>query len=104
VNFDVPHTPDDYIHRVGRTARAAATGDAFTFVAPEEVQQVRAIEQATGRTIQRRMLRDFAYDAHTDEKLEIPLRERLAAVRTRRTEERARATARPAQRRTRSRP
>jgi ATP-dependent RNA helicase RhlE len=50
------------------------------------------------------MLRDFAYDAHTDEKLEIPLRERLAAVRTRRTEERARATARPAQRRTRSRP
>src|SRR6266567_9000962 len=36
VNFDVPHLPEDYIHRVGRTARADATGDAFTFVSPEE--------------------------------------------------------------------
>ena len=36
VNFDVPTVPEDYIHRVGRTARAEATGDAFTFVAPEE--------------------------------------------------------------------
>ena len=36
VNFDVPHLPDDYIHRVGRTARMEATGDAFTFVSPEE--------------------------------------------------------------------
>ena len=36
VNFDVPKVPEDYIHRVGRTARAEAVGDAFTFVAPEE--------------------------------------------------------------------
>ncbi|HEX3580441.1 MAG TPA: DEAD/DEAH box helicase, partial [Thermoanaerobaculia bacterium] len=36
VNFDVPHVPEDYIHRVGRTARAEMTGDAITFVAPEE--------------------------------------------------------------------
>ena len=41
VNFDVPHVPEDYIHRVGRTARAEATGDAFTFVSPEEEQDLR---------------------------------------------------------------
>jgi ATP-dependent RNA helicase RhlE len=36
VNFDVPNVPDDYIHRVGRTARAGATGEAFTFVSHQE--------------------------------------------------------------------
>src|SRR5207248_4280629 len=41
VNFDVPTAPEDYIHRVGRTARAEATGDAFTFVAPEEEPELR---------------------------------------------------------------
>ncbi len=45
VNFDVPAAPDDYIHRVGRTARAEATGHAFTFVAPEEEPDLRAIEK-----------------------------------------------------------
>src|SRR5213594_2046255 len=48
VNFDVPNVPDDYIHRVGRTARAELTGDAFTFVAPEEATELRAIERAIG--------------------------------------------------------
>ena len=48
VNFDVPHLPEDYIHRVGRTARAEATGDAFTFVAPEEEGELRQIERAVG--------------------------------------------------------
>ncbi|HET6765563.1 MAG TPA: DEAD/DEAH box helicase, partial [Longimicrobiaceae bacterium] len=46
VNFDVPHVPEDYIHRVGRTARAEATGDAYTFVSPDEEQDLRAIERA----------------------------------------------------------
>ena len=45
VNFDVPMVPDDYIHRVGRTARAEATGEAFTFVSPEEESDLRAIER-----------------------------------------------------------
>jgi ATP-dependent RNA helicase RhlE len=36
VNFDLPAAPEDYIHRVGRTARAEATGEAYSFVAPEE--------------------------------------------------------------------
>ena len=42
VNFDVPHLPEDYVHRVGRTARAEATGDAYTFVSPEEEGDLRA--------------------------------------------------------------
>ena len=46
VNFDVPIVPEDYIHRVGRTARAEATGSAFTLVAPEEEGDLRGIEKA----------------------------------------------------------
>ena len=53
VNFDVPLVPEDYIHRVGRTARAEATGDAFTFVAPNEEADLRAIEQAIGKRLPR---------------------------------------------------
>ena len=51
VNFDVPTSPEDYIHRVGRTARAEATGDAFTLVAPEEEGDLRAIERVVGRRL-----------------------------------------------------
>jgi ATP-dependent RNA helicase RhlE len=61
VNFDVPMVPDDYIHRVGRTGRAEATGDAFTFVAPEEESDLRAIEKAIGRRLPRVTLPDFDY-------------------------------------------
>lgn len=53
VNYDVPNVADDYIHRVGRTARAEATGDAITFVSPEEEEDLRSIEQALGRRIPR---------------------------------------------------
>ena len=49
VNFDVPMAPDDYIHRVGRTGRAEATGEAFTFVSPEEEGELRDIERVIGR-------------------------------------------------------
>ena len=93
VNFDVPATSDDYIHRVGRTARAEATGDAFTFYSPDEEQLVRAIEHAVGRRIERRTLTEFDYSAKA-EKLEVPLQERLNAIRARRSEERKRSEAR----------
>jgi len=53
VNFDVPKAPEDYIHRVGRTARAEAVGEAFTFVAPDEESDLRAIERAVGRQLPR---------------------------------------------------
>ncbi len=53
VNFDVPMVPEDYVHRVGRTARAKATGDAITFVASDEeplIQQDRVPDRADPRT------------------------------------------------------
>ncbi len=91
VNFDVPAVPDDYIHRSGRTARAEATGDAFTFVSPDEEGDFRAIERALGRPIPRVTVAGFDYTARTTERLEIPLADRIAAIRARKTQERARA-------------
>ncbi len=61
VNFDVPLVADDYIHRVGRTGRAEATGEAFTFVAPEEEGSLRTIERAIGKPLPRVLLPDFDY-------------------------------------------
>ena len=63
VNFDVPHVPEDYIHRVGRTARAELTGDAFTLVSPEEEGDVRAIERHLGTPLPRHRLEGFDYTA-----------------------------------------
>ncbi len=86
VNFDVPQTPDDYIHRVGRTARAETTGDAFTFISPEEESMLREIERAVGKRLPRVTLSDFDYNAKVEGKLEIPLAERLAAMRAQRSQ------------------
>jgi ATP-dependent RNA helicase RhlE len=61
VNFDVPAASEDYIHRVGRTGRAEATGEAFTFVAPEDEPGLRAIERAIGKPLPRVLLPDFDY-------------------------------------------
>jgi ATP-dependent RNA helicase RhlE len=96
VNFDVPAVPDDYIHRVGRTGRAELTGDAFTFVAPDEETDLRSIERAVKRTLPRVTLPDFDYKARPQAKLEIPLAERIAAIRRQKTEERSRTRARQA--------
>jgi ATP-dependent RNA helicase RhlE len=56
VNYDVPLVAEDYIHRVGRTARAAATGDAITFVAPDEEKYFVQIERALGKRLDRAKL------------------------------------------------
>ncbi len=61
VNFDVPHQPDDYIHRVGRTARAQLTGDAYTLVSPEEEKDFAAIERALGKRLPRQKAEGFDY-------------------------------------------
>src|SRR5206468_936673 len=53
INYDVPQQPEDYVHRIGRTGRAAATGDAYTFMAPDEISMVRAIERTIGQQIPR---------------------------------------------------
>jgi ATP-dependent RNA helicase RhlE len=93
VNFDVPNSPDDYIHRVGRTARAETTGDAFTFVSPDEESELAAIERAVGRRLPRVTLPGFDYAHKPAERLEVPLAERLAAHRAQKAVGRARAAA-----------
>jgi ATP-dependent RNA helicase RhlE len=98
VNFDVPLVPEDYIHRVGRTGRAEATGDAFTFVSPEEEVNLRDIERAISRRLPRVTVPDFDYSAKTQAKLEVPLAERIAEIRARKRDERARAAVNAARR------
>jgi ATP-dependent RNA helicase RhlE len=61
INFDVPAIPEDYIHRIGRTGRAEATGDAITFVSSEEHKQLRQIERFIGREITPIELPGFTY-------------------------------------------
>ncbi len=61
INYDIPDTTDAYTHRIGRTGRAAKTGDAFTFVSREDEPLVRSIERVLGAKIERRTLRDFDY-------------------------------------------
>jgi ATP-dependent RNA helicase RhlE len=63
INYDIPDTVDAYTHRIGRTGRAARTGDAFTLVTPEDQAMVQAIERALGKRLERRTLRDFDYAA-----------------------------------------
>jgi ATP-dependent RNA helicase RhlE len=53
INYDVPQQAEDYVHRIGRTGRAANDGDAFTFMAPDEIAMVRTIERIIGQEIPR---------------------------------------------------
>jgi ATP-dependent RNA helicase RhlE len=90
VNFDVPQAPEDYIHRVGRTGRAEATGEAFTLVSPQEEGSLRDIERALGRRLPRVTVPDFDYAARPKGRLEVPLAQRIAEIRGRKREQRAR--------------
>lgn len=63
INYDIPATTDAYIHRIGRTGRAAQTGDAFTLVTPADDDMVRSIERVLGSRIERRIIQDFDYQA-----------------------------------------
>ncbi len=98
VNFDVPVAAEDYIHRVGRTARAEATGEAFTFVSPEEEGELKQIERAIGKQLPRVTVPGFDYTAKAQGKLEVPLAERIAEIRKKKSEDRARAAAKVARR------
>jgi ATP-dependent RNA helicase RhlE len=53
INYDVPQQAEDYVHRIGRTGRAAKEGDAFTFMAPDEIAMVKSIERVIGQPIPR---------------------------------------------------
>jgi len=68
INYDVPHAPEDYVHRIGRTGRVDAVGDAFTLIAPEEQKQLSAIERFLGRAVPRVILPDFDYKRRPAEK------------------------------------
>ena len=63
INYDVSVVPTDYVHRVGRTARMEAVGEALTFVSPDEEESLRGIERTLGKTIPRVTLPDFNYRA-----------------------------------------
>ena len=61
INYDVPENPEDYVHRIGRTGRAQAIGDAYTLATPENAGDVRDIERFIGREIPRLKLDGFDY-------------------------------------------
>jgi len=61
INYDMPDTVDAYTHRIGRTGRAAKTGDAFTFMTREDGEMVRIIERVLGNRVERRTLDGFDY-------------------------------------------
>jgi len=61
INFDVPHHPEDYVHRIGRTGRAQSVGDAFTIMTAEDLQEVASIEHFIGQKIPRVKLEGFSY-------------------------------------------
>ena len=63
INYDFPMTNEDYVHRIGRTGRANAVGDAFSFVCPDEHGDLRSLERFIGRGLPRRRLDGFDYTA-----------------------------------------
>jgi ATP-dependent RNA helicase RhlE len=63
INYDMPATADDYIHRIGRTGRAERTGDAFTLVTPEDKDVIRDLEKIMGKPLPRQTMDSFDYNA-----------------------------------------
>ncbi|MBC7962867.1 MAG: DEAD/DEAH box helicase [Steroidobacteraceae bacterium] len=68
VNYDIPDTPEAYVHRIGRTGRAAKTGDAFTMVSSEDTVMVRTIEKKLGAPLERRTVDNFDYSIQAPKK------------------------------------
>jgi len=63
INYDIPATPEAYIHRIGRTGRATCSGEAFTFITGDDIAMVRALNQIIGSEIEQRTLSNFNYDS-----------------------------------------
>jgi ATP-dependent RNA helicase RhlE len=89
VNFDVPGLAEDYVHRVGRTGRAQATGDALTLVSPQENSDFTRIERMLGLRVPRVQLEGFDYNARPEAKLEVSITQRIAGIREQKARERA---------------
>src|SRR6185295_1393867 len=60
INFDIPHSPEDYVHRIGRTGRAGLTGEAISLVAPEDLEALAAIEKLINKKLERVLVPGFA--------------------------------------------
>jgi ATP-dependent RNA helicase RhlE len=80
VNFDVPNSPEDYVHRVGRTARASATGDAISLVSSDELSSIREIERVIGGAIPCHVVKGFEPGADTIRRFEQPATSRAARI------------------------
>jgi len=63
INYDIPANPEDYVHRIGRTGRAMAVGDAFTLTTPDQDGDIRAIERFIGQKVPQLKLEGFNYAA-----------------------------------------
>src|SRR5687767_15926623 len=59
INFDIPHSPEDYVHRIGRTGRAGLTGEAISLVSPEDSEALAAIERLIKKRIERVLVPTF---------------------------------------------
>lgn len=68
INYDMPNTPDAYIHRIGRTGRADQSGDAFTLITRDDNQMVNAIDRIIGSKVERCTLTDFDYNTPAPKK------------------------------------
>lgn len=68
INYDIPDTPEAYIHRIGRTGRATKSGDAFTLITSDDKQMVNAIDRLMGSKVEHRTLMDFDYGSAVSQK------------------------------------
>ncbi|MGE0824116.1 MAG: DEAD/DEAH box helicase [Candidatus Binatia bacterium] len=80
VNFDIPNVPEDYVHRIGRTARASASGHAISLVSFDEVGFVRDIEQLIGNPLPHRVVRGFEPGTAILRRFEQPTTSRAARI------------------------
>lgn len=97
VNFDVPHAPEDYVHRIRRSGLEGAAADAITLMSPEEQKEVATIERFLGRTVPRVLLPDFDYQMHpADLKLAVSYHENSGGSQRSAAKPAAKAAARPA--------
>jgi ATP-dependent RNA helicase RhlE len=65
INFDIPHSPEDYVHRIGRTGRAGATGEAISLVSPDDLEYLAAIEKLIKRKVERVLVPGYEPDPAT---------------------------------------
>src|SRR5690606_31476979 len=71
INFELPNVPEDYVHRIGRTGRAGASGEAISLVAFDEVEYVRGIEKLLGMKLETEIIEGFEPSANPDPKTDV---------------------------------